>query len=70
MQRKRVKETNKPSFSKKEADLLLNIVESESIKLDSIKSNRDKKALAEPRQVLESLRKKLPMLLLNHAYNL
>lgn len=70
MQGKRVSDMNKPSFSKKEADLLLNIVEAESIKLDSIKSTKEKKELAEPRQVLGSLKRKLPRLLLNHAYNL
>lgn len=46
-------------LSKSEANLLLNIIEAESIKLDSVKSKREYKKLSEPRQVLDSIRKKI-----------
>lgn len=58
----------KRSLSKEEVSLLLNIVETESIKLDSIKSKKEYKRLEEPRRLLDSLKKKLP-LIFDHAYN-
>ena len=46
-------------LSKAEAELLLNIIEAESIKLDSLKSKKEYELLDKPRKVLESARKKI-----------
>jgi len=46
-------------FSKKEVNLLLNIVEAESIKIDSLRSS-DIKEISDSREALDSIKKKLP----------
>lgn len=46
-------------FSKKEVNLLLNIIEAESIKIDSLKSNTVKE-VSDSRDTLSSIKKKLP----------
>ncbi len=51
--------TRGKGFSKKEVNLLLNIVEAESIKIDSLKSSTVKEA-SDSRETLNSIKKKLP----------